>query len=115
MTDLKTMSHEEKVFLAGCIKTVIMAHGDIEAPELEDLERIYRRLDFHDYEQCLSEFEREIPDREAFYAAAKKIDNPAAQDVILSVAYELSMQSGIPDGPQQENIVENLSKLWRQG
>jgi hypothetical protein len=113
MSELGKLSREEKVFLAGCIKTVILAHGDIEQPELEDLDRIYRNLDFHDYEQRLSEFEQEVHDKEAFYAAAKKIDNPAAQDIILRVAYELSLQSGIP-GDSQENIFENLSKLWGQ-
>lgn len=71
----------EGVF-AGCIRTVMLADGNIQEAELKDLDSIYRKLDFHDYEQCLDEYEEKSPDEAAFLKEAAKIANPAAQDLI---------------------------------
>jgi len=114
MPDVSTLNHEEKVFLAGCIKTTIMADGEIEESELGDLNRIYERLAFHDYEERLQEFEEAVSDREGFYEAARAIDNPEAQDLILAVIYEIAHHSGAPN-KSQELLFDELRKLWSKG
>jgi len=109
-----TLTHDEKVLLAGAIKTTIVGDGAIEGPELDDLDQISRRLSFHDYEQCLEEFEQRVPDEDAFYEAARAITNPQAQDVILHVVYDLSLHSGAAEGPQ-ERVFDRLNAIWRRG
>lgn len=112
MTELSRMSHEEKVFFAGCIRAVMLAGGSVQEAELKDLDRIYRKLEFHDYEECLDEFEKKAPDEAAFLKEAAKIVNPAAQALILRTLYELNVQNGVPEGAQ-EGIFMTLSRLWQ--
>ncbi len=113
MPELSQLSHEEKVFFAGCIRAVMLADGSIQEAELKDLDRIYRKLDFHDYEECLEEFEEKAPDEDAFLAEAAKITNPAAQDLILKTLYELTVQNGAPEDAQ-EGIFMKLSRVWER-
>ncbi len=112
MEALHSLTHPEKVFLAGAIRATIVGDGSIEGAELDDLDQIYKRLEFHDYEQCLDEFEQEVPDEEAFYEAARAVTRPEAQDVILDVVYDLSVHSGAPEGPQ-ERVFDRLNRIWR--
>ncbi len=113
MSDLEKLNHEERVFLAGCIRAIILADGTFRASELDDLDSIYRRLGFDDYEACLEEFESRIKDEDGFWQEARRTDRTAARDVILQVAYELTLQNGVPD-PSQENIEQKLRALWKK-
>jgi hypothetical protein len=113
MAELVHLNHEDKVFLAGCIRAIILADGTLETPELDDLDKIHRRLGFHDYEACLDEFEAKFKDEAAFLKEAERITNPAAQDVILGVAYELSLQRGVPDESQM-SIENKLRAVWNR-
>lgn len=114
MADLGELTHEDKVFLAGCIQAIMLADGNYpSAPELADLDKIYKRLGFDDYESCLEDFDGKIDDEEAFLQAAKRVANPAAQDVILRVAYELSLQNGAPND-SQESMEKKLRAIWEK-
>ena len=113
MSELSRLSHEERVFLAGCIRTVMLADGHMQDAELKDLDRIYKNLDFHDYDECLDEFEEKITDEKAFMIEAARIRSPEAQNLILDTVYELAVQNGAPDD-EQEGIFMKLSKLWEK-
>ncbi len=112
MPELSHLSHDERVFLAGCIRTIMLADGGVEDAEVKDLDRIYNSLHFDDYEQCLDEFEEIAPDEGAFLERAAAIRNPEAQDLILKTVYELTVQNGAPSD-DQEGIFLKLSKLWK--
>ncbi len=111
MAELRDLSHDERVLLAGCMRAVMLADGSLQEGELKDLDRIYRRLDFHDYEACLDEFEEKYPDEESVMRAAGKVRNPGAQDLILKTMYELTVQNGAPEDAQ-ESILMKLSRIW---
>ncbi len=113
MPELAHLSHEERVFLAGCIRAVILAAGSFQESELKDLDKIYRKLDFHDYEQCLDEFEEKYPDASSFEKAAAGIRRSTAQDLILKTVYDLTIQNGAPEDAQ-EGIFMKLSRLWEK-
>jgi len=113
MPELSQLSHAEKVFFAGSIRAVMLADGSIQDAELKDLDRIYRNLDFHDYEQCLDEFEENAPDEDSFMKEAARITNPATQDLILKTIYELTVQNGAPED-SQEGIFMKLTRLWEK-
>ena len=112
MPKISSLSHDEEVFLAGSFKMFILADGNIGEEELEDLDDLYRKLEFQDYEDCLIEFEQTLPDREAFFARAEQITNSESQDLILQALYELSLHSGIPSTTEEEGIFSKLSKIW---
>lgn len=114
MPDLSRLSHAEKVFFAGCIRAVMLADGSIQESELKDLDKIYRKLDFHDYEECLDEFEERAPDEDSFLKEAGEITNPEAQDLILKTVYELTVQNGAPEDAH-EGIFMKLTRLWEKG
>ncbi len=111
MADVSSLNHDEKVFLAGCIRSVMMADGSIENEELEDLDKILQNLKFKDYEECLVEFEESVEDEESFYEYARRIKDKKAQEIILSTIYELGLHEGVPDS-EEETIFNNLSKIW---
>ena len=111
MSELSHLSRAERVFFSGCIRAVMLADGNIQEAEVKDLDRIYKRLGFHDYEECLDEFEEKAPDEAAFMNEAAAIRNPAAQDLILKTVYELTVQNGAPEDAEQA-IFMKLSKLW---
>ncbi len=113
MPDLSRLSHAEKVFFAGCIRAAILADGSIQEAELRDLDKIYRKLDFHDYEECLDEFEEKAPDEDSFPKEAERIRNLETQDLILKTVYELTVQNGAPEDAQ-EGIFQKLSRLWER-
>ncbi len=112
MSELSKLTHPERVFLAGAIKTTMLGDGGIEESELEDFEAIYRKLEFSDYEADLEEFERTVPDEEAFYEAAKKISSPAAQDLVLKTVYDLMLQNGEPTD-STEGVFMRLNGIWK--
>jgi len=41
------------------------------------------------------------------------VKNPAVQDVILRVVYDLSLQNGAQDDPQAE-LFQKLNQLWER-
>ncbi len=108
---LAGLSRRERVFLAGCIKMTILEDGMIEEPELADLDRIYGRLDFEDYEQSLEEFESEVRDRESFAQMAAGITRAAARDLTLKTVHELSLQHSIALD-KEESVFRRLRRIW---
>jgi hypothetical protein len=113
MSELSKLSRAEKVFLAGCIKTTILADGMIEDVELADLDSIFRRLKFDDYERCLDEFEETFSGEEAFYDTAARITNRTARDLVLRVVDELIHHTGVPTD-EQEKIFRKLNEIWQK-
>jgi hypothetical protein len=113
MTEIQSLSREEKVVLAGCIRMAILADGQIQVQELDDLDRIQSRLGFTDYESCLEEFEQKLGDEPSLLGAAAAITNPVAQDVILRAVYELTLQEGVMS-EGQEQFFGKLNDLWNR-
>ena len=97
MPDVRSLSHEEKVFFAGSIRDLMLEDSSIANAELDDLDSLSDRLHFSDYETCLDEFEKTVPDEEAFTAAANRIGRPKARRVILDALYELQLRKEQPE------------------
>jgi hypothetical protein len=113
MSDVKDLSHDERVFLAGSIRNMILEDGTVEDTELDDLDSLFQRLHFTDYETCLEEYEAKIVDEDTFTAAAKRIRSPSAQTVILDTLYELLLRKNLPEDTHQGEFGK-LNQLWKQ-
>ena len=111
MIDISFMCHEERVFLAGCIETIIVADSNIEENELENLDRAVKELNFEDFDDCLSEFESQIKDSETFFEKAETITKPEVKDAILKIIYDFLRSNGIPE-KSEEGLFERLNKMW---
>ncbi len=114
MNTVEKLSQDDKVFLAGCIESMIMADGHIESSEIEDLNRILDQVEFADqYEDCLVEFNEEVVDEETFWEKAREIESKEVQDLILEIIEELSLQDGF-SGIDQDHLFHRLEQLWER-
>ena len=114
MLDVRKLERKERVFLAGCIKSMILADGRIEDEELLDVDKIVRTYHFDDYESSLLEFEHEVDREEDFESYARDIQRPEARDIILDVLNEVSVQDGYRDR-DQDDLMGEIEKLWTTG
>ena len=113
MTDISFMNHDERVFLAGCIETIIVSDSNIEENELENLDKTVKELNFEDFDDCLTEFESQIKDSDAFFEKAETITKPEVRAAILQVADEFILSSEMP-GKFEGSVFKRLRKLWDQ-
>ncbi len=111
MTDISFMNHEERVFLAGCIKTIITVDNNIEENELENLDKTLEELNFKNFDDDLSEFESQIKDSDTFFKKAETITRPEVRDAIIRIVYEFMLSNGIPQ-KSEGSIFKKLKTLW---
>lgn len=112
MIKINKLAEHEKVFLAGAVEKTILADGSIQEKETQDLDKIIEDLGFDDYEKCLDSFEAKVKDSESFWQLAGTIQNEEAQDAILNVVYELSLQDGVM-GAAESRLFNELKELWQ--
>ena len=111
--DIENLSNEAKMFLAGCIRNLILADGNIMEEELEDLEKLLPDLNFYDFDERLQEFEDTVHDEETFWDEAAKIDDPEVQDLVLSILDELSVMDGYR-GQSEKQLISDLHNFWKK-
>lgn len=112
MKDISNFEGLERVFLAGCIKNMIMADRQFDETELDELDQILEDCNFTDYEESLEEFENTIHDTESFWEMAENIENSETHEAILEVLYNLSIQKGVED-PTEEHLISRLKEIWQ--
>ena len=111
MSDISKLEHNEKVFLAGCIKTLLLSDGNISQAEIDDINKLYNVEHFNDFDECLTEFENNIKDEEGFLNSAKEITNSDTQDIILGQLFSISIDDGV-QSTSEAHIVNKLKSLW---
>lgn len=111
MLDVESLTRPERVFLAGCIESVIMIDGEFEDEELDELDALIETLNFDDYEECLDEFNDEVEDEEQFWQMAESIEKQETREIIIEVLHDLAIQSGIEDRAE-ENLINRLKSTW---
>ncbi|MBN2509381.1 MAG: hypothetical protein JXB03_03855 [Spirochaetales bacterium] len=109
--NIQDYSEQEKAFLAGTVKLLVMTHGGITEEELEDLERLTRAISFDDFGNYLEQFEGQVRDMEGYWEMAGKISRPLVQDDILEVLTELSLQEGFSSDTEQK-LIDDLRGFW---
>ena len=107
------LSDDEKLFLAGCIKSIILADGTIESEEIDDLNKLTEELGFNDFEEKLEAFENKVHDSEMFWEMAAKIEGKEVRDIILKVMQELSLQDGFTE-KVEEKLLSKLIEIWEE-
>ncbi len=113
MTDIRSLTHAEKVFLAGSMRDLLCEDSAFTETEMKDLDSLSRRLHFHDFAACLDEYEKSLPDDDdAFRNEAKKITDPRARRLILDALYELEVRKPTPEN-ERDGVFGTLTALWQ--
>ncbi len=114
MLNIKDLNRQEKVFFAGCVKSMILADGVIDDVEIAEVNKIRDILHFDDIDSCLDEFEEEVDSEDAFWEMALEVDREEARDLILGTLDELSRVSGYQHLPEK-TLYNNLKEVWGRG
>ncbi|MFP4363723.1 MAG: hypothetical protein ACLFR1_07615 [Spirochaetia bacterium] len=113
MADIDKLNKRERTFLAGALKTLIMADGKISEDELKDMDHINKELGFSDFDKSLEDFEAQIHDRESFWEYAEAITDSEIQDIILKALNELALQGGYST-ETEDSIINSLDEMWNK-
>ena len=111
MPTIDQFDEQEKIFLAGCIKSIILADGKIDDEEIMDLDHLISDFNFSNYDKYLNMAEEKITDNEAFWEMAANITRLEVQGEILAILYELSVQEGFQN-PNAHSLIEKLKNSW---
>jgi len=111
MKAIHDLTREERVFLAGCMKSIIMSDGEIDDQELADLDSINENLKFTDFEECLDDFEKQVTSTEDFWEMARQIGKDSVKDLILDALSEIAYQDGFP-AEGEVHLLQQLTEIW---
>ena len=104
MSEIEKLSLDERIFLAGCVKTMILADGNVTESELSDIDDITKHLE---------EFEKQVTSSEDFWELAREITSPKSRDIILKYLDEVSIQDGFPDVAEKK-FFNQLVECWKE-
>jgi uncharacterized tellurite resistance protein B-like protein len=110
MADIEKLNDREKIFLAGCIESMMLADGSSSESEISGLNKIVRE-DFPEFDKKLAEFDEKVKDDEAFWEMAKGITTTGSQDIILEVVEGLALRDGLVKSNENE-LLDRLKDLW---
>lgn len=111
MTGIQSLANDEKIFLAGAIKTMILADGKVTETELQEIDDLLIKDGFDDFDKRLEEFENKIKNNEDFWKLAESIKSVESQGVILQHLYELSVKEGFPN-LGEKRFMADLEDQW---
>jgi len=113
MSDIGDLNEQEKIFLAGAIKVLILSEGTAAAGTLDDLDRIVEGLGFHDFDDHLERFEKAVVKDEDFEFLARNIFHAPAKAMITRVLWDLALQKGFAT-PDDEELIRKIRGWWKE-
>jgi hypothetical protein len=113
MSEIGDLNEQEKIFLAGAIKVLILADGTPEPAELDDLDRLVAGLEFDDFDEHLERFEKAMNSELDFEYLARNIFHKEAKSLITRILWDLALQKGFAS-PEEENLIKNIRMWWKE-
>ncbi len=113
MSDISDLNEQEKVFLAGSIKVLILSEGTSVPRTLDDLDRIVEGLGFDDFDEHLVRFEKAVVTDEDFQYLASNIFHAPAKALITRVLWDLALQKGFAS-PDDEELIRKIRGWWKE-
>ena len=111
MENVSHMDQKEKVFFAGCLKSVLLSDGNIDDSEITDLQELTEKLYFDAFDTCLETFEERVKTIETFWEMAENITNDDVQDLIITSLHEIKLKDHIP-GIHNGKLIQELEYMW---
>ena len=113
MSETRDLNEQEKIFLAGAIKVLILSDGAAVQQELDDLDRIVEGLGFHDFDEHLERFEKVVVSDEDFEFLARNIFHADAKALITRILWDLALQKGYAS-PENEELIKKIRTWWKE-
>jgi hypothetical protein len=111
MENVNLMDQKEKIFFAGCLKSLLLSDGKIEEAEVSDLQELTEKLVFNAFDTYLESFEERVKTIETFWEMAENITNNDVQDLIITSLHEIQLKDHIP-GYHNGKLIEELEIMW---
>ncbi len=111
MDNVNLMAQKEKVFFAGCLKSLLLSDGKIEENEVTDLHELTEKLVFNSFDSYLEKFENRVKTVETFWEMAENITDDDVQDLIITSLHDLQLKDHIP-GFHNGKLLEELESMW---
>ncbi len=111
MENVNLMDQKEKVFFAGCLKSLILSDGKLDETEITDLYQLTEKLSFDSFETYLETFESRVKTVETFWEMAEKITSNDVQDLIITSLHEIKIKDHIPSY-ERGKLVNDLEYIW---
>lgn len=111
MENVSHMDQKDKIFFAGCLKSLLLSDGKIENSEVKDLHELTDKLYFDSFETYLETFEARVKTIETFWEMAENITDNDVQDLIITSLHEIQLKDHIP-GYSNGKLIEELEYMW---
>lgn len=111
MDTVQGLNQHEKMFLAGCMKNLILIDGSIETNEIEGLDDVIDALRFTDFDERLNKFEEQTRTWEQFWDEASQIDSRETRQFILAVLEEMAVKDALSERAERK-LIDDLRKHW---
>lgn len=111
--DLPELEVHELVVLAGALRVMMMADGEVSDEEDEAISSVVRRLGLSEseWDEVWDAALVELPHAEAVRGAAVKLERTEAKDAIYELLYRLAESDSIVD--PEWDFLEWLDESWR--
>ncbi len=113
MATVAELNEQEKIFLAGAMKAIILADGPMDEQALDDLDRIVTELNFSDFDEHLERFESAVKGESDFEFLARNIYHPQTKSLMTQILWELSLQKGFASADNEE-MIEKIRQWWKE-
>jgi hypothetical protein len=113
MSGVGDLNEQEKIFLAGAIKVLLLIDGVSTPEELNDVDRIVKGLGFDDYGQALKRFEEAVVTDDDFEFLARNIFHQETKTIITSVLWDIALQKGYAS-PEDEELIKKIRQWWKE-
>src|SRR6056297_72123 len=104
METVQALNQHERMFLAGCMKNLILTDGSIAANEIEGLDDVIDALRFTDFDERLNTFEERTHTWEEFWEEATQIDSKETREFILAVLEEMAVKDALYERAERKLI-----------
>lgn len=112
MDTVQGLNQNERMFLAGCMKNLILVDGSIETNEIEGLDDVIDALRFTDFDERLGRFEEQTRTWERFWEEASQIESKESREFILAVLEEMAVKDALYERAERK-LIDDLRAHWQ--
>lgn len=111
MNTVRGLDQNERMFLAGCMKNLLLVDGSIETNEIEGLDDVIDALGFTDFDERLGKFEEQTHTWEQFWEAASQVKSKESRQFMLAVLEEMAVKDALYERAERK-LIDDLRAHW---
>ncbi len=111
METVQALNQHERMFLAGCMKNLILTDGSIETNEIEGLDNVIDALRFTDFDEQLTKFEEQTNTWEEFWEEASQVESKETRSFIIAVLEDMAVKDALSQRAERK-LIDDLRTHW---